>query len=104
MTNRSAAVIITIVVVLLCACPGLAFICNGLLALVEVISGYQVQIIGYGYNAPYWVIASLCIGVLGVVIAVVVAWLVLRQKKAAPVAPPPEVPPPPSNEPLPPTI
>jgi hypothetical protein len=100
MENRTAAVIITIVVVLLCACPGLLFLCNGLLALVEIITNYQVQIVGYGYNAPYWLTGSICVGLLGILIAAVVAYLVLRQKKATPPPPPPPAP----DEPLPPTI
>jgi hypothetical protein len=100
MENRTAAVIITIVVVFLCACPGLLFLCNGLFALVEILTNYQVQIIGYGYDAPYWLIGSICVGLLGILIAIVVAYLVLRQKKAAPAPPPPPAP----DEPLPPTI
>ncbi len=102
MENRTAAVIITIVVVVLCACPGLLFLCNGLLALIEIISNYQVQIVGYGYNAPYILAGSLCIGILGILIAVLVSYFVLRQKRAAP-PPTPPVPPTP-DEPLPPTI
>lgn len=100
MQNRTAAVIITLVVILLCACPGFAFLCNGLLALLEIITNYQVQIVGYGYNAPYWVAASFCIGLLGIIVSVIVAVFVLRQKKTTP--PPP--PPPAADEPLPPTI
>ncbi len=103
MANRTAAVIITIVVVLLCACPGLAFICNGLLALLEIVTNRQIDI-GYGYNAPYWVIASFCIGLLGIAIAIIVAVLVLRQKNVAAVPPPPSITPPPPDEPLPPTL
>ncbi len=99
MENRTAAVVITIVVVLLCACPGLLFLCNGILALVEIISNYNIQIIGYGYNAPYWLAGSLCLGVLGILIAILVSYLVLRQKKVTS-----PIPPPPPEEPLPPTI
>jgi hypothetical protein len=104
MENRTAAVIITLVVVFLCACPGLLFLCNGLLALIEIITNYNVQIIGYGYNAPYWLAASLCIGLLGILIAIIVAVLVLRQPKARVPQPLPTTPPPPPEEPLPPTI
>ena len=103
MANRTAAVVITIVVVLLCACPGIAFICNGLLALLEIVTNYQVFNL-YGYNAPYWTVASLCLGLLGILIAIVVAYLVLRQKKTATVALRPITPPSSPDEPLPPTI
>ncbi len=106
MENRTAAVIITILVVLFCAFPGLAFICVGLLGLFELVfnaitNSYAIDI--FGYNAPYWTFGGLCGGLLAIVIAVVVAVVVLRQKKAPPVAPPP---PPPAtpDEPLPPTI
>ncbi len=103
MENRTAAVIITVVVVILCACPGLLFLCNGLLALIEVLSNYQVQI--YGYNAPYILAGSLCIGILGILIAVLVSYFVLRQKRTSPPPTPPTPPAPPtSDEPLPPTI
>lgn len=107
MENRTAAVIITIVVVLLCAFPGLASICVGLLALLEIIinaifNSYVVTV--FGYNAPYWAIAGLCIGLLGIAIAVIVSVLVLRRKKAAPLSPPSPTPPPTPDEPLPPTI
>jgi hypothetical protein len=104
MENRTAAVIITIVVVFLCACPGLLFLCNGLFALIEIITNYNVQIIGYGYNAPYWLVASLCIGLLGIIIAIIVAILVLRRPKMPPQRPPSPTPPPPPEEPLPPAI
>ncbi len=101
MENRTAAVIITLVVVLFCAFPGLFFLCIGLLALVEVLSNYNVQI--YGYNAPYWLAGGLCLGLLGIAIAIVVAVLVLRQPKKTTPPTPPTIPPPP-QEPLPPTI
>jgi len=96
MKNRTTAVIITILVVFLFGCPGILFLCNGLLALIEVITDYQFQIIGYGYNAPYWVIGSFCAGVLAIIIMVLVAYFVLRKKK--------EPLPPSSDEPLPPPI
>lgn len=79
MSNRSAAAIIVIVVVLLFGCPSALFPFNGLFALTEVITSYQVQIIGYGYNAPYWVIGSSCLGSFALLITVLVFFLVLRK-------------------------
>ncbi len=102
MKDRTLAVIITVLVVILCGCPGLLFLCNGLLALVEIISNYQVQIIGYGYNAPYWLAASACVGIVAILVTVLVSYFVLRQRKETP--PPPSQPPIPPEEPLPPTI
>ncbi len=104
MQNRTAAVIITLVVVFLFACPGVLFLCNGLLALIEIITNYNVQIIGYGYNAPYWLAASFCIGVLGILVAIVVSVLVLRQPKTKASPPPPPTTPLPPEESLPPPI
>lgn len=100
MTNRTTAAIITVIMVILCGCPGLLFLCNASLALIEMITNYRVQIIGYGYNAPYALVGSLCIGILAIVVTVLVAYFVLRQKKGT-LPPPPPVPP---SEPLPPTI
>ena len=100
MTNRTAAVIITILVVLFCGCPGLIFLCNGLIALGEMISPSQIQV--YGYNAPYWLAGSLCVGIIAILIAVLVSYFVLRQRKMVP--PPPPTKPTPPEEPLPPTI
>ncbi len=96
MSNRTAAVIITIIAVILCGCPGLLLLCNGLLALIEVLSNYQIQIIGYGYNAPYWVIGSLFAGVIAIIIVVLVAFFVLRKKKETPLPPSPDEPIPPA--------
>ncbi len=101
MENRTAAVIITLIVVVLCACPALFFLCTGSLALLEILSNYNVQI--YGYNAPYWLAGSLCLAVLGILIAVIVSVLVLRQPKKSVPPPLPPTPPPP-QEPLPPTM
>ncbi len=106
MENRTAAVIITLVVVFLCACPGALFLCNGLLALFEIfvnyLAGYQAIDL-YGYNAPYWLAASLCIGLLGILVAIIVAVLVLRQPKTKLPPAPPTTPLPP-EEPIPPTM
>jgi hypothetical protein len=106
MKDRTLAVVITILVVLLCACPGVAFICIGLVALLEIIvnaaySSYVIDV--FGYRAAYWAIGGLGLGVIAIVLTVVVAVLVLRQRKdSVPAIPPP--PPPPPQEPVPPTI
>lgn len=98
MSNRTAAVIITIAVVLLCACPGLAFLCFGV---TDFIDHYALNSYLYGlYNekvSNFWGIAGICGGILFIVIAVVVSILVLRKKKEAPLPPSPD-------EPLPPPI
>ncbi len=106
MKDRTLAVIITVLVVILCGCPGLLFLCNGLFALIEILTNYQVQLVGYGYNAPYWLAASACVGIVAIVITVLVSYFVLRQRGETPPPPPPTTPQPPEppQEPIPPTI
>ncbi len=102
MENRTAAVIITVVVVILCACPGLLFLCNGLLALIEILTNFQPPV--YGIDAPYWLIGSVCFGLVAILVAVLVSYFVLRQRRTTPPPPPPPTHPPAPEEPLPPTI
>jgi len=98
MSNRTTAVIITIIAVILCGCPGLAFLCFGV---TDFIDHYALNSYFYGiYNEKVsnsWGVVGICSGILFIVIAIVVSYLVLRQKK---VTPPPSNP----NEPLPPAI
>jgi hypothetical protein len=104
MRDRTLAVIITILVVMLCAFPGIAFLCIGLVALLEIIinatyNNYVIDV--FGKNSAFWAIAGLGLGVLAIVITVVISILVLRKPKPIQVAPPP---PPPPQEPIPPTM
>ena len=99
MENRNAAVIITVVAVILCGCPGLAALCWGLASLFDFAVGGGI--IASTNNAYYWnIFGGFCVGIIFVAIAVVVAFFVLRRKKVTP----PPVPPVPPDEPLPPTI
>jgi len=97
MSNRTVAVIITIAVVLLCACPGLAFLCFGI---TDFIDHYALNSYIYGITnrgvSDFWGIVGICSGIIFIVIAVLVSFFVLRKKK--------ETPPPSSDEPLPPAI
>jgi hypothetical protein len=97
MKDRTLAVIITIVVILLCGCPGLAFLCFGLTDFVDhyALNSYIFGI--YSQTAAnLWGVIGICGGILFIAIAVVVSILVLRRKNGTP--------PPSSNEPIPPTI
>ena len=96
MENRTAAVIITIFAILLCGCPGLAFMCFGV---TDFIDYYNLNSYIYGITdrtaANLWGTLGLCGGIVFIFIAVVVSILVLRRKKIAP---------PRTDEPVPPAI
>ncbi|MGE5123669.1 MAG: hypothetical protein ACM3H7_04070 [Acidobacteriaceae bacterium] len=96
MRDRTAAVIITILAILFCGCPGLAFLCFGV---TDFLDYYVFNSYIYGITdktvSDVWGIVGLCGGILLVLIAVVLSVLVLRRKKEMPVTP---------QEPLPPTI
>ena len=97
MQDRTAAVVITIFVVVLFGCPGLAFLCFGLTDFVDF---YTLNSYIYGiHNANFangLGVAGLCAGIFFIAIAVVVAILVLRRKRPIPPATPSEPIPPPS--------
>jgi hypothetical protein len=97
MKDRTLAVIITIVAVILCGCPGLAFLCFGVTDFIDhyALNSYFYGI--YGQNAAnFWGVMGICGGIIFIVIAIVVSILVLRKKNSTT--------PPPPNEPIPPTI
>jgi choline-glycine betaine transporter len=96
MENRTAAVIITILAILFCGCPGLAFLCFGV---TDFIDYYAFNSYIYGISdqtaSNIGGIAGICAGILFIAIAVVISVLVLRRKKVVP---------PSTNEPLPPPV
>jgi fructose-specific phosphotransferase system IIC component len=95
MNNRTAAIIITILVVLLCGCPGLAALCLGVLSLADFAGGFGF--FATDQNTYYsYIFGGLCSGIVLIVITVVICYLVLRKKK--------ETLPPSSDEPIPPTV
>ena len=105
MNNRTAAIIITLLVVCLCACPGLAFLCFGFSGFF-LINNYDLQTFIFGNvdnTAPMlWGISGICIGIIFILFAVIVSFFVLRKKKETP---PPSIDEPiPPEEPIPPTI
>jgi hypothetical protein len=86
MQNRTAGVIATIVAVLLCGCPGLIMLCSGAaFAAVSFVPNAKIDV--FGSNAPSAAltagIGGLCLGLIFIVIAAVVAFLALRRKPAA---------------------
>jgi len=109
MNNRTTAIILTILVVLCCGCPGLTALCWGLISLVDWGGGF-----GFTNTNPNSLLGNtfggLCGGILLIALVVLVAYFLLRKKKETP--PPsldtlpttPEVPPTSPDEPLPPAI
>jgi hypothetical protein len=98
MDKRTTSIIITLVTVLLCGCPGLFGLCFGAsFVLAGVVPGADINIQGSN-NPPADAIKigliSLCLGIFFVAIPAVAAFVTLRKKKtAAPVS---------FNEPIPP--
>lgn len=96
MSNRTTAVIITIVAVLLCGCPGLAFLCFGV---TDFIDYYALNSYIYGITdktaSDIGGVVGLCAGLLFIAITIIVSVLVLRRKKDTP---------PVTNEPIPPAV
>ncbi len=98
MNNRTAAVIITILVVFLCGCPGLAFLCFGLSGFLFINNyDFQTYVFGTVNNAiPItWGFTGICIGIIFILFAVIVSFFLLRKKKETPLTS--------ITEPLPPT-
>jgi hypothetical protein len=104
MQNRTAAVIITIVAILLCGCPGLAALCVGLSSFVFQAGNFLIFSSDQNINI-FAGFSTLCAGFVMVLITVLVIFFVLRKKKETlPVVPEEPVLPTTPDEPLPPTI
>jgi fructose-specific phosphotransferase system IIC component len=95
MSNRTAAVIITIVVVILCGCPGLAALCWGFASVVDYAGGFGIFATDQNTYLSY-IFGGICGGVVLIIIAAVVSFLVLRKKKETPLPPSPDEPIPPA--------
>jgi len=96
MENRTAAWIITIIAILFCGCPGLAFLLFGVTGFIDYYA-FNSYIYGITDRAAtnVWSSLGICGGVIFIAIAVVVGILVLRRKKVAP---------PRTDEPVPPAV
>lgn len=82
MENRTTAIILTVVAVLLCGCPGMCVCLYGGLTAVGLgtYSSEFGDFVSTG-QTPIWVgIVALCVGLLLMVVPVVVGVLTLRQK------------------------
>jgi hypothetical protein len=94
MRDRTLAVILTIVAILLLGFPGLVFLCLGLIDFI-VFYGFGVPFIG---NTPVWVnvlgAIGVCLGFFLLVITIIAAYFMLR-RPAETLPPKPPVPTPP---------
>jgi hypothetical protein len=96
MDKKTGGIIATIVAVLLCGCPGLAFLCFGAVtALVSFVPGSDIDIFGSSnpQSAMATGISLICVSIIFIAIPIVVGVLTLRKKPEQAVT---------FNEPLPP--
>ena len=83
MDKKTTAIIVTVVSVLLCACPGLfALFMGGMFALVSFIPGADIDVFGSSdpQSALTFGIGGLCTGAVFVLIAAAAIFLVWRRK------------------------
>jgi hypothetical protein len=96
MDKRTTGIIVTVVAVLLCGCPGLISLCMGsMFALVGFIPGSDIDIGGSSdpQSAILTGVGMVCAGIIFIAIPAVVGFFMLRRKPEAV-----------SNEPLPPGL
>jgi hypothetical protein len=92
MDKRTTGIIVTLVAVLLCGCPGLFALCFGSLsAVVSFVPGADINIGGSSDPAAALTmgLVALCLGLLFVAIPVVVGFLTLRNRPSAATTTPP---------------
>ena len=83
MDKKVTAIIITVVAILLCACPGLfGLLMGGMFALVSFIPGADIDVFGSTdpQSALNFGIGGLCAGFVLVLIAAVVIFIAWRRK------------------------
>ena len=98
MDKKQTGIIATVVTGLLCGCPGLSALCFGaFFALISQIPGADIDIMGSSdpTTALYTGLGMVCGGLIFVIIAVVVGFLMLRKKPEEAAS---------FNEPIPPAI
>lgn len=83
MDKKTTGILLTVVSVLLCGCPGLISFCGGaIMTLVGFVPGADIDIFGSSdpQSALITGIGGLCLGIILVAIPVVVGYLTLRKK------------------------
>ncbi len=82
--KRQTAIILTVVVALLCGCPGLITLCSGsFFALISMVPDAQIDV--FGSNDPRSAlilgVGMACLGLLGILIPIIVGFATLRRKE-----------------------
>jgi len=91
MDKKTVAIIVTVLALLLCGCPGLSSLfMGGLFAIISFIPGAEIDVLGNSdpQSALYFGLGSMCVGLIGTLIAaaaIFIAWR--RAKNNAEVAP-----------------
>lgn len=83
MDQKTTGIILTVVSVLLCGCPGLGGLCFGaIMAVAGLVPGADIDIFGSSdpQSALITGVITLCVGILFIAIPVVVGYLTLRKK------------------------
>jgi len=83
MDKKTTGIILTVIAVLLCGCPGLTSLCGGaLMALVGFVPGSDIDIFGSSdpQSAIMTGIGGICLGIIFIAIPIVVGYLTLRNK------------------------
>ncbi len=91
MDKKTVAIIVTVVALVLCGCPGLFGVCfGGMFAAISFIPGAEIDMMGSSnpQTALAYGIGSLCTGLVAVVIAVVAIVVAWRRARAANSLPP----------------
>ena len=91
MDKKTVAIIVTVIAVLLCGCPGLLGVFGGgLFAIVSFIPGASIDVMGSSnpQSALTTGLIGLCGGLIFVLIAVIAIYLVWRRNKADSALPP----------------
>jgi hypothetical protein len=83
MKNRTTAIVLTVLAILLCGCPGIALCLAGIFTIAGLMP-YTATLNGSSTSgtAPTWLgFVGLCLAIIFIAIAVVVPVLTLRKKK-----------------------
>ena len=86
MDKKTTGIIVTLVAMLFCGCPGLVILFwGGLMAIISFIPGAEIDIMGSSdpQSALTTGIGGVCVGIIFIAIAVIVSVLMLRKKPAA---------------------
>ncbi len=91
MDKRTVAIIVTVVALLLCGCPGLfGVFMGGLFAIVSFIPGASIDMMGSSdpRSALGFGLGSLCVGLVAVLIAAAAIFFAWRRSRADNPVPP----------------